>query len=114
MIDPFDGNHFVISFPIWGIFAPGPGDIQLAVRLPNGGRSSLLFTEEVLAERYRDSEPTLKGHPIKLISNAAYFRNVLANCKRYGIEYVTFDPADTASAHARAVPIDRIGQSTLE
>jgi hypothetical protein len=105
MDEPSDATGLVITFPVWGIFAPLPGNPQLAYTMPNGQRSGIFFTEELLAERFRDSLPDLKGYLVKLVGDAPFFAKVLVNCKTYGINYVTIDPVDEQSAKTKAVPI---------
>jgi hypothetical protein len=113
MNDPSDGIAYVVVFPIWGLFHPGPGDMGLALRLPNGQTAAVFFTEELFAERFRDSIPAIKNNVIKKIGDASFFSAVIANCKKYGINYVAFDPTDEASARARAFPFDAMRPWTI-
>jgi hypothetical protein len=109
-MDPFDENHRVLSFPIWGLFKASSGQVkqgdpQLAVRLPNGERATVLFTEELFAERYRNSDSELKGLVAQAVSDANGFAEIVANAERYGINYATIDPPNTAAAQATAFPL---------
>src|SRR5438045_2959651 len=113
MIDPYDGEHRVITFPVWGLCTAPSGEAksagsQLAVHLPNGGRATVLFTEELFAERFRDSDPELKGLVARALSHANSFAEVIANAERYGVNYATLDPPDAATAKATAFPLTAI------